>query len=327
MEKDKGGGTEPWFFVGLFLFIFLIWIATGGPTRGLSFSGPSFAVNNGTSTSLSGGTSFSWPRAPFQIGESHVTLPDSSSGGSLLRSSGGETPVTLSGIAYGTPSPYQSLVSMSHYVSGASARNPIDESVQLQISPQTNVPVDVSGWTLKSEASGSASIIPKGMALPTSGIVNAAQDIVLLPGEQAVIASGYSPIGASFKENKCIGYFAQFQRFSPSLPQNCPVPSDELRTYYQGSYIRDAACIDYVAGLSRCQVALSPPTTVSGTCQSFLVTYLNYNGCVDAHRNDVDFSGTMWRIYLGRTTPLFRTQHEVVKLLDAGGNTVDEFSY
>src|SRR3989344_6423593 len=125
MEKEKGGGTEPWFFVGLFIFFFLIWIATGGPTRGLSFKGPSVAFNNGTSTSLSGGTSFSLPRAPFQIGESHVALPGSSGGGPLLMSSGKATPVTLSGVAYVTPSPYQGLVSMSHYVSGANGSNPI----------------------------------------------------------------------------------------------------------------------------------------------------------------------------------------------------------
>ncbi|MDO8408374.1 MAG: hypothetical protein Q7S95_04080 [bacterium] len=323
MEKEKDGGTEPWFFVGLFLFIFIIWIAVGGPTRGLSFQGPLLNSDNSTSTSLSGGTSFSLPKAPFRIGESHVVLPGSSSGGSLLKSSGVGTPVTLSGIAYGVPSPYQGLVSMSHYVSGAGA----NESIRLQASPRMNTPINVSGWTLKSEATEAASSIPRGTGLPTSGIVNAAQDIVLLPGEQAIVVFGSSPVGTSFKENKCVGYFAQFQRFSPSLPQNCPVPMSELQTHYQGTYIKDAVCIDYVDGLSRCQAALSPPSTVSGACQSFLVTYLNYNGCVNAHNNDPDFSGTTWRIYLGRTTPLFRTKHEVVKLLDAGGNTVDAFSY
>src|SRR3989344_4795545 len=173
MEKEKDGGTEPWFFVGLFLFIFLIWIATGGPTRGLSFQGPLLASDNSASTSLSGGTSFSLPKAPFRIGESHVALPGSSSGGSLLKSSGVGTPVTLSGIAYGAPSPYQGLVSMSHYVSGAGANNPADESIRLQVSPRANMPVNVSGWMLRSEASGSASIVPGATRIPTSGIVNA----------------------------------------------------------------------------------------------------------------------------------------------------------
>ncbi len=327
MEKEKVGGTEPWFFVGLFLFIFLIWIAVGGPTRGLSFKGPTLGFSSGTSTSLSGETSFSLPTAPFGIGGSHVVLPGSSSGASSISgASGVGTPTPPSGVAYGTPSPYQDIVSMSHSVSGAGASNPINESIQIRVSPQTNVPVNVSGWTLESEATGAASIIPRGTEVPTSGIVNPAQDIVLLPGEQATVVSGYSPIGTSFKENKCIGYFAQFQHFSPPLPQNCPVPSDELIAH-AGFPLHDASCIDYIRGLPRCTTALSPPMNISSACQSFAVTYLNYNGCVDTHKNDADFSGSTWRIYLGRTAPFFHPQHDVVKLLDAKGNTVAAFSY
>jgi hypothetical protein len=157
--------------------------------------------------------------------------------------------------------------------------------------------------------------------------VNAAQDIVLSPGERATVISGQSPIGASFRENKCIGYFSTFQKFSPTLPQNCPSPSDELASAYGTGYIRDAACIDYVNKLSRCQVVLSPPVTISGACQSFVVKYLNYNGCVDAHKNDPDFLGNTWRIYLGRSSSMWRTKHELVKLLDVNGKTVDAFSY
>jgi hypothetical protein len=169
--------------------------------------------------------------------------------------------------------------------------------------------------------------IPRGTEVPTSGTVNAAQDIILQPGESALIISGRSPIGGSFRENKCIGYFSTFQKFTPALPQNCPAPSDELAKLYGPDYVRDAACIDYVNRLSRCQVVLSPPVTVSGSCQSFLVNYLNYNGCMNAHQGDADFKSGSWRIYLGRTTPMWRSSHEIVKLLDIKGNTVDAFSY
>ena len=216
---------------------------------------------------------------------------------------------------------------MSHYVSGAGSAQPNNEYVQLSVA-QNAAPVDISGWTLESEATGNAAVIPKGTETPHSGIVNAVQDIVLEPGETAIVESGQSPIGASFRENKCIGYFSQFQSFSPSLPQDCPSTLNELAAHYGDSYyVRDATCIDYVKTLNRCQAVLTPPTTVSGTCQSFLVKYLNYNGCVDAHENDADFLDSTWRIYLGRTTPLFRTQHEVVKLLDTQGRTVDAFAY
>lgn len=316
---------DAWFFVGVFVFIFLIWAATGGPLHQLAFSGPSLALPG----ALGGGTYLQLPRAPYGVGSTDYSLPGSSSDGSGNASGGssGPLPSFIGGGIFGTPSPYRGTVSMNHSVSGAGSTDPKNEYIEIRVSQNAGVPVDLTGWTLSSDASGNATVIPKGTETPTSGIVNAAQDIVLVPGERALVISGQSPIGASFRENKCIGYFSTFQKFSPSLPQNCPTPANELISSYGTGYIRDAACIDYVNKLSRCQVALSPPVTVSGVCQSFLVKYLNYNGCIDAHRSDTDFLGSMWRIYLGRSNSMWRTKHELVKLLDASGKTVDAFSY
>ena len=58
-----------------------------------------------------------------------------------------------------------------------------------------------------------------------------------------------------------------------------------------------------------------------------MVQYLNYNGWVAAHQNDTDFKGDTWRAYLGRTTPLWRTKNEIVRLFDINRKTVDAFSY
>lgn len=311
---------EAWFFVGVFAFIFLVWLASGGPARGIPIGLPSYSFQNGSTTSAGNGFGFSLPTAPFPIGTSHVTLrgyPSSEEGGSAI----------LDGVSYGTFSSYGSVVSLSHSVSAAGAGNPGDESVTLRVTGDADVPVDITGWTLTSEATGATSVIPQGTDVPTSGIVNAVSDIVLAPGDRAVIISGRSPIGGSFKENKCIGYFSAYQTFSPSLPSNCPDPLSEFKTYYEGSYVRDSACYDYVNKLSSCEASLSPPVGLSGTCQSFLIKYLNYNGCVAAHQHDRDFEGTTWRVYLGRTTSMWRARNEVVKLLDRKGNTVDAFTY
>ena len=313
---------DAWFFIGIFVFIFLIWIATGGPLHPIAFTGPSLALPG----QLGGGTYLSLPRSPYGLGTTNVVLPGSSNGGSVSGGSGTSVTSSLSGVSFGETSPYYGIVSMNHYVSGAGSTNPDDEYITISVSQNAGVPVDLTGWTLESEASGNAAVIPAGTQVPTSGVINAVQDIVLTPGEQAIAISGQSPIGASFEENKCIGYFSSFQNFSPPLPQNCPTPSDELAAQYP-DYIRDAVCIDYVDTLSRCQVALSPPADVSGTCQTFLTQYLNYNGCVTAHQHDADFNGDTWRIYLGMTTPLWRTKDDVIKLLDISGKTVDAFSY
>jgi len=309
---------DAWFFVGVFVFIFLIWIATGGPLHPIAFTGPTLEKPG----ALGGGTYLQLPRAPFGIGGSDISLPGSSSVGSE------EPPPALpGGAAFGTLSPYRNIVRMNHYVSGAGSEDPRNEYIEISVSRDAGIPVDLTGWKLVSGTTGAIASLPQGTEVPTSGVVNASQDIVLPPGVRAIIVSGRSPIGASFRENKCIGYFSSFQTFYPRLPQNCPLPSSELASFYGPNYVRDAACIDEVDQISRCQVMLSPPPTVSGTCQNFLITYLHYNGCVDTHKDDADFAGDTWRIFLGRSTPMWRTRHEIVKLLDINGKTVDAFSY
>ena len=293
---------DAWFFIGVFVFIFVIWMATGGPLRPLSLAGPTLAQPE----ELGGGTYMQLPRALFGIGNSKVSLPGSSSN----YNSGNQNSVTsipssipslIGGITFGTPSPYREIVRMSHSISGIGSVNPGNEYLDIYIPQNAGVPVNISEWRLVSEATGNAATVPKGTEIPISGIVNASQQIVLTPGTRAILISGQSPIGASFRENKCIGYFSTFQTFSPSLPQNCPVPSDELLASYGPNYIRDSVCIERVKKIPRCQISFSLPQDSTSACQSFVVKYLNYNGCVEAHKNDPDIMGNTWRVYLGRT--------------------------
>ena len=313
---------DAWFFIGVFVFIFLIWAATGGPLHPLAFTGPRLAQPQ----ELGGGTYLQLPRAPFGIGGTgnNVSLQGSSSGGGTIGSSG-DSSVGYSDTVLGTPSPYRGLVRVNHYVSSAGG-DPQNEYLELSVAQDARVPVDLSEWTLASGASGNRVNIPKGTEIPLAGTINAAEDIVLSPGTRAILISGRSPIVASFRENKCIGDFSTYQNFFPPLPQNCPLPKKELSSLFPSS-IRDGACIDYTQNLPRCQVVLTPPVSQSGSCQNFLVKYLNYNGCVEAHKNDADFLGDTWRIYLGRTSAMWRSRHEIVKLLDVNGKTVDAFSY
>jgi len=316
---------DAWFFIGVFVFIFLIWIATGGPLHPLAFTGPSLAEPQ----ELGGGTYLQFPRAPFGVGGTNISLPGSSNGGGSVQSST-EAPRTSSysdgGGSFSPPSAYGDLVSMSHYVSNASSSDPKSEYVEISLAQNASQSVKITGWTLASGATYKAELIPKGTRVPSSGVVNATDDIVLEPGERALIISGESPVGASFRENKCIGYFSAFQKFSPSLPTNCPSAPNELSSSYR-PYIHDPSCIDYANTLSRCQVPLTRMSSLSDSCQSFLETRLNYNGCISNHRNDSDFDGTTWHIYLGRKFPLWRARYEIVKLLDDRGKTVDSFTY
>lgn len=314
---------DAWFFVGIFVFIFVIWMAIGGPTRPLSFTGPTLAQPG----ALGGGTYLQLPQVPFVVGNASGPLSVETRGNNSGSGQSAKMPPFVGGSEFGPLSPYRNIIRFNHSVSGAGSPDPTNEYLEISVPQNAAAPIDLSGWKLVSDATGNTVTISKGTGVPISGTINDAEDIALAPGERALIISGRSPIGSSFRENKCIGYFSSFQTFYPSLPQNCPVPSDELISFYGTGYIRDGSCIDYANTLSRCQVMLSPPVNLSNACQNFMVKYLNYNGCVQAHRGDTDFDGTTWRIYLGRTAPMWRTRHEIVKLIDTNGKTVDAFSY
>lgn len=314
---------DAWFFIGIFAFIFLIWVATGGPTHPLAFTGPSLDQPQ----ELGGGDYLELPRAKFALRRSYI-----SSAGTSNTSTRGVTssiPSPIYGIPFGTPSPYRGVVSMSR-VSNASSTN---EYVTISVLRSAPEPVNISGWILKSEVTIKSAAIPNGTLIPRPGTVHTLQNIVLRPGDRALVSTGNSPAGTSFRENKCIGYYSEFQKFSPSLPRSCPSASSELSAYYGTSNVYDPGCIDYVKTVNRCETVLFPPKTISLSCKKFAERYFNYNGCVAAHGSDADFDGTTWRVYLDRvnsrgvTKPMWRAKREIVRLLDAQGRTVAQLSY
>jgi hypothetical protein len=326
---------DAWFFIGIFVFIFLIWIATGGPVHPIAFTGtrlPQPGV-------LGGGTYLQLPQTSLGVNKgTTVCLPGStdctSNYGSTATTGTGASSATtpvpsgVPGVTLTPPSQYRNMVTLRSYVTNASSSDPKTEYIQISVAQNSSASVDISKWYLASGATGNTEIIPKGTQLPTSGAVNPVDDIILQPGQSAIIISGESPVGASFKENKCIGYFNSFQQFTPSLPENCPSASDELSSAYGTPYIHDPSCIDYTKTLSRCKAALPTNSSkLSLTCQDFLESHINYNGCLNYHRGDSDFSGNTWRIYLGRKTPMWRSKYEVVELLDDRGKTVASFNY
>ncbi len=328
--------NDAYFFLGLFAFVFIIWISTGGPSRPLSLAGPVLTTNiSSNGVSYSSGSRFlpSAPGISYKISRetTHRSQKNIGTISEQVRQINNKvnslSKKVARSVAFGAPSPYRGEVFMNHFVSNAGASNPSKEYITIRVAANAPGPIDISGWRLESVATGRVAIIPRGTSVPRSGLINAAAPIELLPGERAIVSSGSSPIGASFRENECIGYFAQYQSFYPSLPLICPAPYSELKKFYGREYIRDSACITYVRSIPRCNLVTTPPVNMTSTCASFLTNYLNYNGCVDAHQNDVSFKKDTWRIYLGRNASMWRKRYEVVKLLDAQGKTVDMFSY
>src|SRR5665213_1364667 len=182
------------FFVGIFIFIFLVWAATGGPTHPISFAGPFLS----SPTTAGNVTTYFLPQASFVIGTSDAHLPEISS-----TRSDGSVGQNLSSVseqadqlrqqvkdaaAFGIPSPYRGLVTISHNTSGVSNQDPKQQYVELDTSYQATSGIDITGWKLISTATTTSVTIPQGARVPVVGDVNATAHIILNPGDKALLS-------------------------------------------------------------------------------------------------------------------------------------------
>lgn len=226
---------------------------------------------------------------------------------------------------FGTPSPYRGKVRISEGYSASGSGE--GEYVGIAAGVNNTTPVDITGWSFQSALTGVRGFIPRGASLFLMGSVNPQTDIYLNPGDEGIVSSGSSPLGTSFRENICTGYLEQLQSFNPRLESNCPPPSesfpetaDNLRTYGE-------VCFDFVRSLPSCTYPLSMPTDASPSCRTFLSNNLSYNGCVQNYQHTSGFARQGWRIYLGAGGELWRNTHDIIRLLDTEGRTVDVFTY
>lgn len=226
----------------------------------------------------------------------------------------------LSPTATSTESAYKYNVSLRvNY--GARDTDPQKQFIEIRTSSQNDKPVRITGWSLVGK-NGLDIKIGQGAYLPYSAQVNPQQDIFLNKGETAVIVTGESPIGTSFRLNKCTGYFSQFQTFYPSISKNCPQPEDETLP----SNLNDQ-CLDYLERLPICQMQISIPWGLSEACRTYINDKINYKTCVEIHKNDSGFYQSEWRVYLGRKEALWKKERETIILQDQDKKIIDWVSY
>lgn len=281
------------FFLGIVLAIFAVWVGSGGPDRPISFAGPFL-------TPISSPTEGANP-----YGDPNAFSPIGSDGN--------------------TGSAYRGKVSLSRDVSGAMSADPKNEYVVIRLSGAVTEGVSLVGWKLASSASNNQATLPNASELPSSGRVSATGPVTLSPGEEAIVVTGRSPVGVSFKENRCTGYFEERQNFSPTLSLACPTPGEEFSNYYDDS--DDDECEFYVRGMPRCETETKVPDNLSSSCEAFIDEYLNYNGCIAAHKVENGFYTGTWRLFLGKSDELWRKSRETILLIDPAGQTVDALSY
>jgi hypothetical protein len=227
---------------------------------------------------------------------------------------------------FGNPSPYRGEITFGMHAAAESTAT--NEYLTLEANTQNKNAIPLIGWSLQSAVTGTRVPLPPAARFFVAGVVNTTEAVTLEPGASLVISSGASPVGVSFRENKCTGYLNELQPFTPPLQQSCPEVSSELPLTAQNIQTYGDACIEYVKNIPLCHFpGTDQNVSMSQTCKIFLVDHLSYNGCSGAHRNEVGFLAKSYRLYVGSSAGLWRDTHDIVRLLDADGRTVDVLSY
>lgn len=326
------------FVVGIFIAIslLLLWIISGGIGRMVE------KARSEEASSDTKGSLFSVIRLPWQpdsysygVDVSKLVGQDGTSYGTGdetkdLRSLESEYEKIQKDIEetknFGTPSPYKGTVRI--YQDSALETSPSAEYITLSASWSNTAPVDITGWSLQSALTGVRAFLPRGASVFYMGTVNTQSNIQLSPGVSAVVVSGYSPVGTSFRENICSGYLNQFQTFAPRLSERCPMPHEIISLTAENLNLYGEACIDFARSLPACVSPVNDfPANTSAQCRNFIASKLSYNGCVDTYRYRSDFLHDSWRVYLSSSKELWRNTHDVIRLLDADGKTVDALTY
>ncbi len=292
MTPSRGsGGTDFLFFIGILLVIFAVWVSAGGPNNPISFQGPYLNPITTTGTTAD---AYGDPNSFSPIG------------------------TTVTG-----DSTHTGAVTFSRNISGTTTQDPRQEHVSIQLGFSASEGVSLAGWKLRSSESGMEIALPAAVLLPNPGRVNQSAPVTLMPGEQAIIVSGRSPVGISFKENICSGYFEEHQDFAPSLNLYCPTGYQE----YSRAGGDDSECEFYVRSVPQCATRTRVPSELSDSCEDFVEQGLTYDGCAARHHMEAGFYGDTWRLFLGSGNELWKREHETILLIDAQGKTVDALSY
>ncbi|MFH1170593.1 MAG: hypothetical protein V1704_03475 [Candidatus Vogelbacteria bacterium] len=331
-SMNRGSATSDlWWFVAIMIALWILWYATGGPSRPEAWRGP-----------------FIEPPAPISTGEIYGASLDESRRADHANSSSprATTPTTPSPDSQPSGWEEKPLVSINAG-NGAYEIQPGKEYIELTASYSNLAPVNITGWQLVNNPARhnpvSVAVIPSAVKLFTSAGASTWGPIILRPGDRAVVVTGRPlarsgwPIQQSFRFNKCVGYLDEEFRtadITPSLRTRCPRPADE-----PGVATLPDKCYDFVRYLPSCHEPEFKEDSegvdrvdgqidnLTRQCRLYIQDHFNYNSCVKWHEQDTDFYGDEWRVYLNRTWEMWTENRETITLYDQSGKIVAEESY
>lgn len=218
--------------------------------------------------------------------------------------------------------------------------------------------IDITGWKVKNnkDARGYAAgdnvqhfpadvlTLPQATKYISPTGNNVFGDIVLKPGETAIITTGSTGVASpykivNFKENICSGYIEALPdyAFTPPLQVNCPVPNREI-----GYSNLDQGCQRFLDSFPSCHTpvyngvdykheacdgCVDGNNALSSSCVAFIKSHYSYAGCINNHKDDPNFESNQWRIFLGQRFEIWGKDHEAVTLIDSSDNQVSSYAY
>lgn len=303
--------------LGIFVFIFIAWVATGGPSRPISFAGPFITPVTNVGVESKGYGSLNYNGVGSSIKSVYSAANTQTSVNSIQQKINDLKEKAVDSPAKGNVRIY-----------GGDVRSSDAKTEYLTLSISGKDPIDITGWELVSTSTDETVRIPKGTKIGHVSDTGLLSNIVVSPGEQVILTTGRSPLSSSFKENSCGGYLAANFTFTPSISTYaCPSPVDELRTYYTGDAEGYVYCKKYLETVYGCNALEDAPTRVPSSCSSFMNSELTYEGCVANHQNDSNFDGRTWRVYFEEKRDLWDDDHGTIYLLDKAGEVVDVYKY
>ncbi len=199
-----------------------MWEEFGWLIGGLAVIAVLWFFNGGTQNESAHGGAYIKPLAPVDTGETYgryyagtpttrketLNLPEAPA--NLIRS----TETAIENLLSKTKEAQQihatSLLANSLYidgVAGAKSSDASSEYIRIVSSPKAAGPIKLSGLFLQGTYFDGSAAIPKA-----SGA-----DAYLAPGGRAIISTGVSPVGGSFRVNACSNYLAGADKLVPAL--------------------------------------------------------------------------------------------------------------
>lgn len=303
-------GTEvfKWLII-VFVGLWIVWFFTGGPERYTSRGG----------TFIKPVTPFDTQRETYGKKVTIMTETTRTENSQQIRTDL-EKAQGIVGVSF-----YKDKIFLKR--GSANNADPDKEYLIIETSPNNSGKIGITDWSVESIMTGERIYVGKATYLPYSSRVNIPESVFLSSKEKIYLTTGRSPIGTSFRTNLCIGYFEQFQNFTPSLKRECPLPENENDFITIGPNSYNDECINLVENIPRCNI--NTETLRAGLqyeCHIY-INGINYNNCVEKHKNEDNFYKPEWRIFLNREEELWKNSRETLRLLDSEGKVVDTITY